>query len=572
MQLPESLPRILAGSMVVAFLVLNVVWLGVRWHPTGNDEVTHLQNTHNVATAWAEAPVRGFVESWMGRYDGEERTEWWPGGTYLFASPFVWVSSSPQAPLLALFPALFLLLLAVRRGARDLDPSLASAGAWSCWLLVLPALSLVSFRHFHPTYFVVCLATASHVALIRSRDFRDLRWSLAWGLITGLGLMSDRVTMACLVAAPLLVALVGKGDLRRRAVGAFSAASLVLVLAGPFYARWMEKWGFVLTEVDGFPETGLERLAAHARWFPEVGLGVAACLAIAIGLVRSIGLGHDRARLIWWAALLSPLSVLAKAPPAHNYIVLSLVPPLAVLAARGWARPWRSARLGAIAAIVVSVLALAGHLASGGIGRSGPLDLLAPLTDPRGPLLPATGWIASFSGTQEERTDPSYEWLNREERKAMLDFVQVKEHWSGHWLHYYSSVTGTGRDVEWTLRRRHANWSGTATFPNSPCGFESVLVVHSSDRWDSDANWTSPVGSLIPSDSENSARWTQEWMTARDKTRRCFVVDERREGPMGFTITLLRRKDGAASSAPAPPAAPQNFDPVGSEAGPRKAP
>ena len=135
MQLPESLPRILAGSMVFAFLVLNVAWLGDRWHPTGNDEVTHLQNTHNVATAWSEAPIRGFVESWMGRYEGEERTEWWPGGSYLFASPFVWVSSSPQAPLLALFPAFFLLLLAVRRGALDLDPSLASAGAWGCWLL-----------------------------------------------------------------------------------------------------------------------------------------------------------------------------------------------------------------------------------------------------------------------------------------------------------------------------------------------------------------------------------------------------------------------------------------------------
>jgi len=114
-------------------------------------------------------------------------------------------------------------------------------GAAGCWLLVLPALSLVSFRHFHPTFFVVCLATASHVVLIRSRYFRDLRWSLAWGLITGLGLMSDRVTMACLVAAPLLVALMGKSDLRRRAIGAFSAASLVLVLAGPFYARWLEK-------------------------------------------------------------------------------------------------------------------------------------------------------------------------------------------------------------------------------------------------------------------------------------------------------------------------------------------
>jgi hypothetical protein len=338
----------------------------------------------------------------------------------------------------------------------------------------------------------------------------------------------------------------------------------------------------VLTGVDGFPETGLERLADHARWFPEAGLGVAACLAIAIGLVRGLGLGHDRARLIWWAALLSPLLVLAKAPPAHNYIVLSLVPPLAVLSARGWARPWRSARLGAITAVVVSALALAGHLASGGFERSGPLELLAPLTDPRGPLLPATGWFASFSRTEEERTDPAYEWLNREERKAMLDFVQVKEHWSGHWLHYYSSVTGTGREVEWTLRRRHANWSGTATFPRTPCAFESVLVVHSSDRWDSDANWTIPVdgggdrqhalGSLLPSDSENSARWTQEWMTARDKARRCFVVDERREGPMGFIVTLLRRKDGAASSAPAPLVAPQNFDPVGSEAGPRKAP
>ena len=102
--------------------------------------------------------------------------------------------------------------------------------------------------------------------------------------------------------------------------------------------------------------------------------------------------------------------------------------------------------------------------------------------------------------------------------------------------------------------------------------FESVLVVHSSDRWDSDATWTSPVGTLIPSDNENSARWTQEWMTARDKARRCFVVDERREGPMGFIITLLRRKDGATSSAPAPPVAPQNFHPVGSEVGPRKAP
>ena len=79
--------RLLAALALLAVLGISASWLMADWFPTGNDEITHLQNAANVASELADSPIEGLRDAWMGRYAGEERYAYWPGAAYLATAP-----------------------------------------------------------------------------------------------------------------------------------------------------------------------------------------------------------------------------------------------------------------------------------------------------------------------------------------------------------------------------------------------------------------------------------------------------------------------------------------------------
>jgi len=563
--------RLLAALALLALVGLSVSWLLTDWFPTGNDEITHLQNATNVASELAESPVQGLRDAWMGRYVGEERYAYWPGAAYIATAPLVWIGGL-RAPLYALLPALLLMLWAVGTGAHDLAvrlPQAAQLGsvaaiekrtgvgsktstmlhdahkaaAWRAVLLaLLPTVVILELRHFTLAPFVAGLAAVCTMLLVLSRGFRHRGLTLAWGLTLGLGLMTDRMTMAFLVWAPLLVVLLQAGERKKRVLNLLMALVIAGGMSGLFYAEWWAAWGGrIASQESSDPGAMLGRLVDLATWIPSQGLGLAASLLFVLGLlgflVHKPGWNMDFA--CWVAALISPLPLLALTEEGQGGLVLFLVAPLAVLAGVGWGRSRvHTSAAGTTVIAVGTVVAVAFNAHSSGLI---PVDL--------GPVTP----MADRPGEPRIEADQgALQWLEAERGTAVLDLVQAKGIWAGHWLHYLVSTQRPELEVDWPLRRLHAAYL-PSRFVDEPCGLDRLLVVHFDDPWFNSPEIARPLG-FVGMDEAQRMVWFQSIKLAR----RCYTVDRVTEAPMGARLTFLTRRDDVAdllaaqASAPAP--------------------
>lgn len=551
--------RLLAALALLAVLGLSTTWLLTDWFPTGNDEITHLQNAVNVAGELADSPVQGLRDAWMGRYAGEERYAYWPGAAYLATAPFSWLGGL-RGPLFALLPALLLLLWAVGTGAHDLTARLPHAGqlgsiaavekrmgvgkktstmlqdahkaaAWRAVLLaLLPTVLLLELRHYTPGPFVACLAAVATTLLVLSHGFRHRGMVLAWAVVVALGLMSDRITMVFLVWAPVLVALLLPGPRKKQAINVGLALVVVGLLAGPFYYGWWRAWGGrIASQEASDPGAMGARLLDLASWIPLQGLGVAASVLMLLGLLGFLARkpGWDAALLCWIAALISPLPLLALTEEGQGGLVLYLVAPLAVLAGVGWGRSRvHTSAAGTTVLALGTVLAMAAHAVSGGLLA---LDL--------GPATP----MADRQGEPRDDADQTATaWLEAEGGAAVLDLVQAKGIWAGHWLHYLISVQHPELEVDWPVRRLHAAYL-PGRFVREPCALGHLLVIHHDDPWFDSAEIRRPLGFVGMDEAQRA-----DWHAAIDLARRCYAVDRVAQAPMGARLTYLTRRDEVA--------------------------
>ncbi len=549
--------KLLAVLVSVLSVGLSLYWLAGDWFPGGNDEITHLQNARNVATELLKDPLSGLPEAWMGRYPGEERPEYWPGAVYLSTLPLAWTRWL-RAPLGALFPALILLLWAVGRGARRLSGQLArpettgsvalagrrlgvtsrqtrrllrdatDSAAWRAILLaLLPVLVLVEYRHYTPTPFVAAAAALATVLLVRSQGLTRPGAALGWGFVVALGLMADRLSMAFLVWAPLLVALTRRAHWRSRLLGLGLGLAPIVVLAGPFYLDWWQSWGRGMAGwASQRPAEGLARLAELGLWLPTHGFGLAAALLLGLGVLALLssrpGFHPDLAT--WLAALVSPLPLLAMTESAQQGLVIYLVAPLAVLAGVGWGRgPVARSAAGLTFFSAGTALALLFHVVAAGLL---PLDL-------------------PFFAPTLDRSPPSTAALDRKVLSrlevsgsvAVLDLLQAKGAWAGHWLYYLVSVQAPHLDLDWPLRRNHAAYQ-PGRFVQQPCGFDSLLVIHQEDPWFASSEIARPLG-FVGMDSLQEATFHE----ALGMARLCYGVDMVEQAPGGARLTWLKRKE-----------------------------
>ncbi len=551
--------RLLALLALLALLGISTTWLVQDWFPTGNDEITHLQNAVNVASELAESPVQGLRDAWMGRYQGEERYAYWPGAAYLATAPMAWFGGL-RAPLFALLPALLILLWAVGTGANQLDrrlPNAAKLGsvaavekrlgvgrkaavlledahhaaAWRAVLLaLLPTLVLLEFRHYTLAPFVACLAATATTLLVMSNGFRHRAFALAWGLCVGLGLMADRSTMVFLVWAPLIVGLLQPGERKKRLPNQAMALAIPVVMAGLFYWHWWQAWGGRIASGEASdPMAALMRLVDLCAWIPLQGFGLVASLLLVLGLA---GLavrrpGWDAGFVCWVAALISPLPLLALTEDGQGGLAVFLVAPLAVLAGVGWGRSRvHTSAAGTTVLTLGTVLALVGHAVSSGLV---PVDL--------GPVTPLT----DRQGEPRDDTDQAaLAWLEHERGAGVLDLVQGKGTWAGHWAYYLQTVQRPDLDVDWPVRRLHAAYQ-PGRFVEDPCGIGHLLVIHHEDPWFAAGEVGRPTGFVGMSDEQR-----EQWQQAIALARRCYTVDRVTPAPMGARLTYLQRRDEVA--------------------------
>jgi hypothetical protein len=550
--------RLLAALALVAVVGLSATWLLGDWFPTGDDEITHLQNASNVASELAEHPLRGLREAWMGRYAGEERTAYWPGAAYIATAPAAWLGGL-RAPLLALLPTLLLLLWAVGTAANDLAVRLpqaaqlgsvaeverrmgvgsktstmlqdaSHAAAWRAVLLaLLPTVTLLELRHYTPIPIVACLAAVSTTLLVLSQGFRHRGATLAWGLCVGLGLMSDRLSMAALVWAPLLVVLLQGGDRKRRLGNLGMGLALVLLLAGPFYYQWCGAWGAQLaSQPSSDPMSVVAGVGEVALWIPTKGLGIAATGLLLLGLLGLLRRPTWNAGLLTWiAAAISPLPLLLLTEHGRGGPLLYLVAPLAVLAGVGWGRSrMHTSPAGTTLLALGSLVAMLGHAVSSGL-----LPMAA------GPLTPTV----DRQGEPRLETDrAALDWLETERGAAVLDLVQDRERWAGHWLHYLVSREAPQLAVDWPVRRSHAAYR-PGRFVAEPCGFDHLLVIHFEDPWFLSSEVARPIEVMDIDEPAQGA-----WRDAVALARRCYRVDRVAQAPQGAQLTYLSRRDDVA--------------------------
>jgi hypothetical protein len=565
--------RLLAILVLLAVLGLSGAWLATDWFPTGNDEITHLQNAANVASEIAAQPLQGLWDAWMGRYQGEERYAYWPGAAYIATAPLCWIGGL-RAPLFALLPALLLILWAVGAGAHDLAARLPQAmqlgsvaeverrmgvgkktsvmlkdahqaAAWRAVLLaLLPTVMLLELRHYTLAPFVAALAAVATTLLVLSNGFRHRGLALAWGVTAGLGMMSDRMSMAFLIWAPLMVALLQPGERKKRLPNQAMAVALLGLIAGPFYWGWWQAWGGRIAGQEASdPGAMLSRLWELFGWVPLQGFGLVASLLMLLGLVGYLirRPGWDAGFVTWVAALISPLPLLLLTEEGQGGLVLYTVAPLAVLAGVGWGRSKvHTSPAGTSVLAVGATLALALHAHSSGFIPVG-LGPLAPMADRQG----------------EPRDDADHSalaWLEHERGAAVLDLVQAKGMWAGHWLHYLVSTQAPELEVDWPVRRLLAAYQ-PGHFVEQPCDAGRLLVIHHEDPWFASSEVERPTGFVGMSEDELAG-----WHRALELARHCYAVDRATAAPLGARLTYLVRKDDVADLLTARAAADPDLD------------
>lgn len=509
-------PRALAAVLALACVGLTAGWFVTQWHPGGYDEITHLQNARNVFAQLSQPD--GLWDALQGRYPTEERPDYWPGLAYVATAPFLALApDAPAAPLALLIAVAAAWAAAVVRGARRLAPD---AGALALWLALLGGLPLITLRHYTPMAWEAALSMVATALLVRSDGFRRPGASLAWGLVVAAGLMSDRLTMATLIWLTPLAALLSRGQWVRRCAGVLLALAPILLLAGPFYERWLRGWGQSL--VFGGRADNPWRLGELALWIPLHGLEPLGALAVGAGLVLAVR-HHADADHVWWAAAAAPLPLLSRTDPGQEGLVVYVVGPLAVLAAAGWARSGQlSLPRTRNVAVVLTLWAVLGHAGRGGVG-------------PRTPQVADPGIPRALSLDAE-----LLRWADIPGEHAVLDLRQAKEGYAGHWVYTLFDARRPDVVVDWPVRRVQTEYDPDNRFVADPCAFDHVLVIHQERPWAQPTELRRPLGLMGLDEDEKAA-----WFAAVAAVEGCTRVAKTLDGPGEARFTWLASTGGA---------------------------
>jgi hypothetical protein len=337
----------LVGGAFAALVAVVAVWLALDQRPPEWDHANHLERVVACAKDIGRGDVRAILE----------RSAFYPPLVSCTAALVyrLWPSDVAAAQ------AVVLAFLGLGMGAVYVLGRRVAGGAGGVVAAVL--FGSAPFVVFSSLRFQLDLPLASLVALalvvlLRAEGFRHPGWSLAAGVVLGLGMLTK--PPFAVYVLPALVLVAARIRARRGVINAGLAALIAAALALPWYgprlfgiAPDIAARSFRQAAESGHPDPlTAAALALYPTWFlPQ--FGVVAVLLFAIGLV----VGAGRRQWLLLASALAPLALFMLIQNKNLRYTLPLLPVAAVLAGVGFsALPQRGRTLSGAALVAVAAL------------------------------------------------------------------------------------------------------------------------------------------------------------------------------------------------------------------------
>ena len=275
----------------------------------------------------------------------------------------------PIAPLTA--QAVMMVFLAIAMASiYGLGRRLADTetGLWASLIFATAPFVVFSLTNFQLDLPLAATVALALYALVRSGDFAEMRWSLALGLVCGLGMLT-KPPFAIYVVLPLLWSLwrAARGSDRRRRLGwAGAALAIGALLSLPWYGPRL--FGLPMQIVNRSFKQAAEQqnpepltsaaLLYYPRTLPtQLGLVAAVLLLWGLWALRK----RTAARPMLWLATLGPFILFSLIQNKNLRYTLPILPAAALVAAVGLrslpavARRWTGAAVVALGALQVSM-------------------------------------------------------------------------------------------------------------------------------------------------------------------------------------------------------------------------
>jgi hypothetical protein len=328
-------PWIVLGSTYAALCAVAGVWLAIDRHPFEWDYASHLQRAlgcHQTLAGAGFDGVRAILE-----------------GSETFYPPVVFCAAGllySVLPATAVTAQLVILaflgvgMAAVFALARDLAGP--GAGLLAAFLFGTAPFVVYSMLNFQLDLPLAALVAVALLALVRTDQFRHAGWSVAFGAVCGLALLT-KPPFPIYVAGP--VAWVAgcalrQPDRRRRVLWLAAALALVGLIALPWYGpRLLSIPSQVIGRAydnaarEGQPPTlSVDSLTFYPRVFPsQFGWLAAPAFAWGLWVLRSRG----DVRMVLWLAALAPVATFTVIQNKNLRYTLPALGVAAVIAAVG---------------------------------------------------------------------------------------------------------------------------------------------------------------------------------------------------------------------------------------------
>src|SRR5438128_2567684 len=314
------------GRLLAALAPPAAVWLALDRRPPEWDHANHLER----AVICAQDLARGDLHAVL------ERSSFYPPLVLCAAGLVYRLAPSDVAAAQAVVLAFLALgVSAVYVLAHDLGG--ATAGVVAALVFATAPFVVFSSLHFQLDLPLASMVALILIVLLRIEAFEHRGWSVAAGIVLGLGMLT-KPPFAVYVLAPLVLAAA-----RIRSRRAVTNLTLALLIGGALSLPWYGPRVFSLVPgitsrsfrqaaESGHPEPlTAGALTLYPRWFPTQ-FGFVAGLLVLLGL----GVAAQRRHWLLLAALLPALTLLELLQNKNLRYTLPLLPVAAVLAGLGF--------------------------------------------------------------------------------------------------------------------------------------------------------------------------------------------------------------------------------------------
>jgi 4-amino-4-deoxy-L-arabinose transferase-like glycosyltransferase len=212
--------------LAVAVAAADVVWRGIETRPPHWDMARHLLTS---------LQYRGLLDSgeWFGFLTNYY---YYPPLLYWLTQP-LYAALGTDVQVAVVTNCVFILVLVLSLYGIGVELHDRRSGRLAAMFALSLPFVVSQFKEYQVDAPLTAMVALALFALIRAREFSDVRASYAFGVVAGLGLLT-KWTFAIVMAAPLAYALLVAVRARhpRPVRPVLGALAVTLVIAGPWYA------------------------------------------------------------------------------------------------------------------------------------------------------------------------------------------------------------------------------------------------------------------------------------------------------------------------------------------------